>query len=267
MTIEEMINRKKELGYTYEMISEYSGVPLGTVQKIFAGITKCPRYDTILALEQVLDKNKGAWDRYCEAKVPYDANQGDGKKQGEYTLKDYYELPREQRAELIDGVIYDMGAPSTIHQMIGSEIRDIIKRYVKSKDGKCVVFVSPVDVQLNMDDKTMIQPDVLVVCDRQKIVRRCVFGAPDFVVEILSKDTKKKDMFVKLYKYMDAGVREYWIVDPIGKRIVVYDFEMEECPMIYGFDSKIPIGIFGGECIIDFSEIYDEVAFIYEKEE
>ena len=107
MTVEEMRRRKKELGYTNEKISELSGVPLGTVQKIFAGVTSSPRYDTLMALERLL---KAADNRIEEAVMAYQI-----KKQGEFTLEDYYELPDERRVELIDGVFYDMASPTSIH--------------------------------------------------------------------------------------------------------------------------------------------------------
>ena len=111
----------------------------------------------------------------------------------------------------------------------------------------------------------MLQPDVLVVCDRSKIIRRCIYGAPDFIVEILSPATRKKDLTVKLGKYVRAGVSEYWIIDPDKKKVVVYDFAHEEFPTVYGFDSKIPVGIFDGECVIDFTEIYQYISFLYEQ--
>ena len=123
------------------------------------------------------------------------------------------------------------------------------------------------DVQLDCDDKTMVQPDVMVVCDRDKIINRCLYGAPDFVVEILSPSTSKKDSTIKLKKYKDAGVREYWMVDPDKKKVVVYDWNKSDIPVVYGFDAKVPVGIFDGECEIDFAEIYEEIAFLYEKEE
>ena len=107
-------------------------------------------------------------------------------------------------------------------------------------------MIAPLDVQLDRDDRTMVQPDVLVVCDRSKVVRRCVYGAPDFVVEILSPSTWEKDMYVKLGKYESAGVREYWIVDPKKKRVLVYDFEHTDFPALYTFTDQIPVGIFDG---------------------
>ena len=78
-------------------------------------------------------------------------------------------------------------------------------------------MIAPMDVQLDCDEKTMVEPDVLIVCDRDKIVNRCVYGAPDFIIEILSNSTKKKDSVIKLNKYLNAGVREYWMIDPTKK--------------------------------------------------
>ena len=127
-------------------------------------------------------------------------------------------------------------------------------------------MIAPLDVQLDRDDRTMVQPDVLVVCDRSKVVRRCVYGAPDFVVEILSPSTWEKDMYVKLGKYESAGVREYWIVDPKKKRVLVYDFEHTDFPALYTFTDQIPVGIFAGECRVDFASIYEYVRFLYERE-
>ncbi len=189
------------------------------------------------------------------------------KQQGEYTLEDYYAIPDERRVELIDGVIYDMASPSSVHQDLVTEIALILRGFVKKHKGKCKVYASPLDVQLDCDDKTMVEPDVLVVCDRDKIIKRCIYGAPDFVVEVLSLSTSKKDSVLKLKKYKAAGVREYWMVDPDKKKVVVYDWSKSELPTIYGFDTKVPVGIFHGDCEIDFAEIYQEIAFLYEKED
>ena len=274
MTIEEMKKRKKELGYTNEMIAALSGVPGPTVQKILSGVTAAPRFETLRALEKAFQPpGNESWLMRDSSPFPgrndtWELRESSfvygSKKQGEYTIDDYYGLPEERRVELIDGVIYDMAAPSPRHQLIGSEIRDQLKSYIRSKGGSCIPFVAPLDVQLDMDDRTMVQPDVLIVCDRGKLIRRCLYGAPDFIVEILSDSTKRKDMFVKLPKYRAAGVREYWIVDPEKRKGVVYDLENNELPVIYGFDDKIPVCIFSGECKIDFAEIYDYIKFLYE---
>lgn len=257
MSIEEMRQRKKELGYTNEKISELSGVPLGTVQKIFAGVTDSPRYSTLMALSKIFGSEA---DMVKEPAMLYHV-----KRQGEYTLEDYYALPDERRAELIDGVIYDMSFPTNIHQLLCAGIWEQLKSYIRKKRGHCIPFMAPADVQLDCDDKTMVQPDVFVVCDRSKIINRCTFGAPDLVVEILSPSTRKKDISIKLKKYIGAGISEYWIVDPDKKSVVVYDFAHEELPAIYGFNAKVPVGIFDGDCEVDFAEIYEYVSFLYER--
>lgn len=259
MTIQEMKERKKELGYTYAQIAELSGVPLGTVQKVFNGATSAPRYETLRALEQLLGESHDMYIR--EAQNIYGS-----KKQGEYTLEDYYEIPDDIRVELIDGVFYNMTAPTSPHQLIAGYIYARLLGHAMEKKGPCLPMISPLDVQLDCDDKTMVQPDVVIICDRDKIINRCIYGAPDFVIEVLSKSTRKKDMVIKLNKYMNAGVREYWMIDPVKKTVIVYDFDNEEYPVIYGFDAKIPVQIWNGECIIDFQEVYDHIRFLYERE-
>ena len=176
-------------------------------------------------------------------------------RQGEYTLDDYYALPDEQRVELIDGVIYDMASPSTGHQGILSEVSWMITNYIKGKKGKCKSFFAPLDVQLDCDNKTMVQPDLIIICDQNQITEKCIKGAPDFVLEILSKSTRRRDCFLKLHKYENAGVREYWMIDPERKRVVVYFFERDDIPVIYGIADQIPVGIFDGELVIDFTEM------------
>lgn len=259
MTIQEMQERKRELGYTYAQIADLSGLPLGTVQKVLGGITLTPRYETIMALERVLGEQPSTM---RESAAPYFI-----KKQGEYTLEDYYKIPDDIRVELIDGVIYDMSSPTSVHQIIGGFIHSKMLQHVLDKKGICLPMIAPIDVQLDCDDKTMVEPDVVIVCDRDKIINRCIYGAPDFIIEVLSKSTKKKDSVIKLNKYLNAGVREYWMIDPMKKKVIVYDFEHEEYPVIYGFDAKIPVGIWDGELVIDFAEVYEHVRFLYEREE
>ncbi len=260
MTLEEMKERRIELGISYERLSEMTNVPIGTVQKVLGGITKSPRYDTLTALEKVLGENKTDVVREamgCMAQV-------ESKKPGEYRLEDYYALPDDRRAELIDGYFYDMAAPTGLHQILVTEVCMKFRNYIGSKGGKCISLVSPVDVQLDCDDKTMLQPDFMVICDRDKIDKH-VYGNPDLVVEILSPSTAKIDNKIKSIKYANAGVKEYWIVDPVKKKILVQNFEEDEWPVIYSFTDKIPVHIFPEECEIDFGEINDYVKFMYEK--
>lgn len=260
MTIEEMKQKKRELGYTNEKVAELSGVPLGTVQKIFAGITLAPRYETLQALEKIFrpESNPGC-STLCESIAPYHMN-----KQGEYTLEDYYALPEDRRAELIDGVIYDMSSPTNPHQMIQLDIGHQLTNYIDSKQGPCIPFIAPADVQLDADDRTMVQPDVFVVCDRSKITRAHLVGAPDLIMEILSPSTWKKDAYLKLKKYALAGVREYWLIDPDRLKIMVYNLEQDILAQLYTFSDQVPVAIFNGECRIDFARIYEKMRFLYE---
>ena len=276
MTIEEMRQRKRELGYTNQMIAEHSGIPLSTVQKVFAGATSSPRRETIEALERVLEKDKSAVygdpvtsDRMiCETSAAYNGSAEDGNSSDTenrlYTLEDYLRLPDDQRVELIDGVFYDMAAPTTIHQSIAGFLHKKFLDFVMANKGPCFPFISPVDVQLDCDDKTVVQPDVLVVCDRTKYKNGRVFGAPDLVIEVLSPSTRRKDMQLKMYKYAGAGVREYWMVDPEKKLVVQYDLEHLGIPAIYNFQSVIPVLIWDSACRIDLGEMDETIGFLWE---
>lgn len=262
MTINEMRERKREYGYTCETIAMLSGVPLGTVQKIFSGETESPRQETIEKLIKVLSPEKneysvqnwGSADCFGEAAPKYNV-----KKQGDYNLEDYYSWPDDQRVELINGYIYDMGSPYNFHQLVVGEIFRQISNYIHDNNGPCIPLLSPIDVQLDKDEFTMVQPDVGILCDRSKFQEKCIIGAPDFVVEIISPSSSKKDQVIKLEKYMTAGVREYWIVDFKTRQVFVYFFESDELVKMYPIGSPIPVNIYNGDLVIDFSEIKEYI--------
>ncbi len=263
MTIEEMKARKQELGYSNLVISQRSGVPLGTVQKIFAGITKSPRRETIAALEKLLQvplySQPGGFEGAGEARtsivmdeaVKYASSSRDAGRK--YTIDDYYALPDERRVELIDGVFYDMAAPTMRHQAILGALYLQFARCVEEHP-ECRVYFAPLDVRLDKDQWTMLQPDLLIVCGGGAD-DRFYDGAPDFVAEVLSPSTRSKDMFLKLVKYKTAGVREYWIIDPSNEKIIAYTLETEDIPTVYTFESEVPVAISSGECSIDFREV------------
>ncbi|MBP3879276.1 MAG: Uma2 family endonuclease, partial [Lachnospiraceae bacterium] len=230
-----------------------SGVPLGTVQKIFSGLTRSPRKFTIQAIEKALAREEGAKAADLPDTTAYNAVPQDSR----YTIDDYYSISEDRRIELIDGVIYDMAAPSSVHQQILGDLHILFRECSDRHGMPCEVFLSPFDVRLDKDNYTMVQPDLLVICGEYDVEHGIRFeGAPDLVIEILSPSTRSKDQLLKLVKYENAGVREYWIVDPKYRTVTVHCFREEEyTPRKYEFESQIPVGISNGTCTIDFSRV------------
>ena len=165
-------------------------------------------------------------------------------KSNNYTIEDIYALPNGQRAELIDGQIYDMAPPSYLHQKLVMELSATIRDYVKSHGGPCEVLPAPFAVFLNQDDHNYVEPDVSVICDPGKINDRGCNGAPDFIIEIVSPSSQRMDYLTKLFKYHTAGVREYWIVNPMKETVQTYLFGDIEDFNQYSFDDEIPVGIY-----------------------
>lgn len=272
MNIEEMKTRKRELGYSYAMISAKSGVPVGTVQKIFGGFTKAPRYETLQAIEKALtsqadgcmtDVSCGSVSEQHEFQVKENVTEYFADN-GNYTIEDYERFPEDFRVELIDGFIYDMSGATIIHQLIAGEIYAALRNYIRSRGGKCITGQAATDFRLSKsDNRTVVQPDVYVICDRSILTRKRAEGAPDLAIEVLSPSTSKKDMTIKLNKYQETGVKEYWLVDYDNERILVYRFEDDEQLLsIYGIRDTVPVGIFDGDLMIDFAEIDDYIKSI-----
>ena len=162
-----------------------------------------------------------------------------------YTLDDIYALLEGERAELIDGKIYYIAPPNTRHQTLVMDLSYQIKDYIKRNNGECNVFPAPFAVFLNENDQNNVEPDISVICDKNKIMDKGCNGVPDWVIEIVSPSSKQMDYFKKLFKYGTAGVREYWVVDPERELVTICNFErdsMEE----FAFDKDIPVGIYEG---------------------
>ena len=143
-------------------------------------------------------------------------------KSNTYTIDDIYALPEGQRAELIDGQIYDMAPPSPMHQELVMELSATLRDYIKKNGGPCKVYPAPFAVFLNEDDRNYVEPDISVICDSSKVDNRGYQGAPDFIIEIVSPSSQRMDYLTKLFKYRTAGVREYWIVNPLQRTVQVY---------------------------------------------
>lgn len=174
--------------------------------------------------------------------------------QNSITLEQYEALPEEDRAEVFDGQIYYMASPSQEHQAISMELSTMLNIYLKSKKYPCRVFHAPFDVKLGDDPLTIVQPDILVVCDKDKLDGKRCNGAPDFIIEIVSPGNPEDDYIRKLYHYKNAGVREYWIVDPRRKIVTVNAFAEHALNIQYSFDSVIKVGIYE-DLFLDFSDI------------
>ena len=175
-----------------------------------------------------------------------------------YTYDDYCSWDDDKRWELIDGMPYAMSAPSQAHQEILSQLNRSIGNFLVGKP--CKVLPAPFDVRLNADtrDDTVVQPDLLVVCDKDKLDGKSCVGAPDLVIEILSPSTSMRDRVLKFRRYLHAGVREYWIVEPDSKAVTVHILANGEyITRAYGEEDAVPVHVLDG-CIIELTEIFAE---------
>ena len=172
------------------------------------------------------------------------------------TLEEYEELPEDARAEVFDGQIYYMASPSRIHQALITNLITTFHTYIQKKNGDCEVFPAPFDVILSKNPLTIVQPDIMVVCDKDKLDEQRCNGAPDFIIEIVSPSNLSDDYIKKAYYYENYGVQEYWIVDPKRKTITVNYFEGNIVSVQYPFDSTIKVNIYD-DLFINFSDIAD----------
>ena len=176
-----------------------------------------------------------------------------------YTYADYATWPEDVRYELIDGVAHMMSpAPGRVHQTILGELYRQIATFLKGK--QCKVYAAPFDVRLNADsgDDTVVQPDIVVVCDRSKLDDKGCNGAPDMVVEILSKSSLGRDRVLKFNRYLKAGIREYWIVEPDSKTATVYILDNGRYySTAYAETDNAPVHVLEG-CTINLTDVFEE---------
>ncbi len=170
-----------------------------------------------------------------------------------YTIKDIEALPEGERAELIDGKMYMMATPTLTHQELLGWLYFKIRLYISGKGGPCRVILSPFAVYIKDDEHNYVEPDVIVICDRDKLDEKGCHGAPDWAIEIVSPSSRTMDYIRKCSLYEAAGVREYWIVDPKERRILVYDFEHGTSAQ-HSFVEQVKAGIYE-DFFLDFKEV------------
>lgn len=189
--------------------------------------------------------------------------------QRRYTYADYVTWKDDIRYEIIDGIAYAMASPSQEHQRISGKLYLQLGNFLRGKN--CEVFHAPLDVRLNVNsfDDIVVQPDIFVVCDESRRNGKSVKGAPDLIIEILSPYNVRHDTFVKFRQYQKAGVKEYWIVDPIRRTIEAYILKNGKYGVgsVYRNDDTVPVHILEG-CQINLTEVfYDDNIEIEEDDE
>ena len=180
-----------------------------------------------------------------------------------YSYADLLSWDDNTRYELYDGRPAALASPSEIHQSISMALSVQLGSYLTGK--KCRVYAAPFDVRLfeeegdSPEDVDMVvQPDLMVVCDQNKVDRHGVRGAPDLVIEILSPASARYDRLVKFNLYQRAGVREYWIVDPSTRTVSVHALEdgAYHAATVYSSDLSVPVGVLD-DCNIDLSAVFE----------
>lgn len=187
-------------------------------------------------------------------------------KDREYSYADYLNWPEDERWEIIDGVPYMQATPSPVHQSISGELFRQFANYLLGKP--CQVFPAPFCVRLtdgdekrNEDIKKVVEPDITVICDKSKMDEKGYNGAPNLIIEILSPSSIKHDRITKFNKYEQAGVKEYWIVEPEGKIVSVFILQENNRygrPDIYTEDDHIQVSIFP-DLEIDLKTAFDRI--------
>ena len=166
-----------------------------------------------------------------------------------YTYADYLEWEGSERFELLNGEAFQMASPSVTHQALLVGLSTSFDTWLQGKS--CRVFTAPLDVRLfpkeDKSDNTVVQPDLLVVCDKDKIGSGSINGPPDLIIEIASPSNTHSELFRKFYYYLGAGVREYWIIDPEIKKVNVQIYENGHyISTFYGNNDRIPVTILAG---------------------
>lgn len=184
---------------------------------------------------------------------------------GIYSYADYLSWKFDQALEVIKGKIFPMSAPNRTHQKISWKLTVTVDKYLKADP--CEAYAAPFDVRLydraksiraDEDIYTVVQPDLCIVCDLEKLDERGCLGAPDLIVEILSPGNAKREMKIKRELYAESGVREYWVVDPARETLTRYNLDTEsgyDRPLIFVSDEMVSSAVFP-DLVLDLEELF-----------
>lgn len=170
-----------------------------------------------------------------------------------YTIADIEALPDGERAELIDGEMFMMATPMTIHQRILVRLILKIGSYIENNKGNCELLPAPFGVYIKKDERNYVEPDISVICHEEKLDEKGCHGAPDWVIEIVSPSSRKMDYVRKTALYQETGVLEYWIVDPKKEMVTIYKADQWDIPVCHSFSERIQVGIYE-DLYLDFIE-------------
>ena len=247
--IDRILSLKQELGLSNENFARITGIPLPITEDIINGKIKDLCFEILDDIEEAM-KRGGPYPNdedpfydmpnlLRDAPAAYD-NSPAMQTTRLYTVEDLTNLPEKMRVELIEGRLHYMSTPDITHQRISGELFYSIHQYIRSKGGSCETLLPPLGVLIDKNIFNYLIPDLMVVCDPAKIRSHGIYGAPDWVIEIVSPSSRQADYIIKMQKYRSAGVCEYWIIDPDEKKVTVYDFvNLPDSPVTYTFDDTI----------------------------
>ncbi|MDO5410582.1 MAG: Uma2 family endonuclease [Lachnospiraceae bacterium] len=279
--ITELKRKKRAAGLTNAQIAKMTGIPVSTVNKIFSGATKNPRYTTLAAIEEMLDKvlaakkqvvkqmtvkerllrqmtENGFLEHATGDELILERSPAEGTPQAQTSFfsdlysANTYPFPKgadsrnsavmnsgETRKEIIDGKQYILPQPDRIHQRVLHQLACEIEYVIRLCDKHFEVYPAPFLVKLSEDKEDYVQPDLSIICNPQILTNSGCCGAPDWIVEVISPEYVQHDYVTKVSLYQQAGVKLYWIVDPVKMQTMVYDFERKASPVVYGFGKEI----------------------------
>lgn len=238
---------RRARGYTQAIMAEKLGIARSTYAGYETG-KRSPDIEMLSKISETLyvsaDELLGRYDYGTpnlikEAKADYFV-------EPKYSVEDYFNLPNPMDYELIEGELIKKNAPSDKHQIIVVQLVMHFYQEIKSRCKKCEVIPAPFCVVLSERNGVVVQPDVSVICHRELIQDGVCMGAPDLIVEVISKNNEKYDYYEKLRIYEKYGVREYWLVDPLRERIIMYVFEERLAPVVAPFSEQMSSRVIKG---------------------